>query len=408
MKYLHKNARVLIATFSPWKNGRRLPINGNLEPMRDFFTPKVEKTVIIDQVYPGSDFILPRIEIYEREEGSIQGTGIMVNWLKPLLLLFNHGGTHIVFKLRDFLSVIEWGLKSREAYDYYIGFEAVNALAGVLLRKLGKVKTVIYYVSDYSPQRYKSIWFNTLYLWLDRQAAFLSDFIWDVSPAMQPARVSAGLNPRKSAPVIVVPNALYPAQIKQLPEQSIEPYSLVFMGTLGEENGPGLVIEALPFILARFPSAHLHIVGGPQHEVERLTIAAKALGVAKAIVWHGFIADREKVSATIRRFAVGLAPYRAIEGSVRWYADATKIRAYLAAGLPVVTTQVPPLGREAAAAGSAILVKDNAPDIAQAVVRILSEKKRWQAMRKAAIRFARENTWEHVYSQALACMEMFL
>ena len=50
---INKRSHVLIATFSPWKNGVRLPINGNLEPMRDYFVPRVKKVVLIDQVYPG-------------------------------------------------------------------------------------------------------------------------------------------------------------------------------------------------------------------------------------------------------------------------------------------------------------------------------------------------------------------
>ena len=55
---------------------------------------------------------------------------------------------------------------------------------------------MVYYVSDYSPDRYRQKWFNDLYLWLDRQAAMHADIIWDVSPAMQPARVKAGLTRR--------------------------------------------------------------------------------------------------------------------------------------------------------------------------------------------------------------------
>jgi glycosyltransferase involved in cell wall biosynthesis len=405
MKPLAKTHSILIATFSPWHNGKRLPINGNVEPLVDFFTAKLRKTVLIDQVYPGSDFVMPNVEVYKLKKKTIKKLSWWVYLLFPFLKLTNTGATHITFKLRDFLSVIDVGLRTQKAYDFFIGLEAINALAGVILRKMNKVKTVIYYVSDYSPNRYKQGWFNALYLWLDRQAAMHADIIWDVSWAMQPARIKAGLDPKKSAPVLQVPNALYPKQISQATENEIIPYSLVFMGTLGRENGPDLAIESLPLVLKKFPKAQLHIVGGGEGNDERLAKLAKKLKVEKSVVFHGFIADREKVSSTIKGFSIALAPYLAIPGSARLYGDATKIRAYLAAGLPTITTHVPPLGKDAEKKGAAIIVKDNKKELADAIIKIFFDKKLYDSLRKNAYNFAKHNTWDNEFKKAFSKME---
>lgn len=400
---LTKRSHVLIATFSPWKNGARLPINGNLEPLRDYFVPKVERVMLIDQVYPGSDFVIPRIELYESGKlAKITSAHQLLYSIYPLLFLTNRPGTQFFFKIRDFLSVLIEGVRAPQPFDLCIGFEAINALAGILLRKLGRVRRVVYYVSDYSPNRYQNRWFNALYLWLDRQAAIASDIIWDVSPAIQPARIQLGLDPNKSAPVVRVPNALYPAQIRQLPVRKIEPYSLVFMGTLGEENGPGLAIEALSHIVKTFPCARLHIIGGPEHEIARLKKLVAGRSLVSRVFFYGFIANRVKAAAMLRRFSIALAPYRAIPGSVRWYGDATKIRAYLAAGLPTITTHVPPLGKEIASRGAGIVVADTPRAIAEAVCDLFDNRKRFLALRRRAIAFARDNTWERVYTHALA------
>lgn len=400
MQSLNKNSTVLIATFSPWRKGKRLPINGNVEPMIDFFTPRIKKTVMLDQVYPGSDFVMPRVEVYKGKKQTIKRVSWWMYVLYPFLKLTNTGATHISFKIRDYLSVLDTGMKTKEPYDYLIGFEAINALAGVLLRKLNKVRYVIYYVSDYSPNRYKQKWFNSLYLWLDRQAAMQSDIIWDVSWAMQPARIEAGLDASKSAPVLQVPNALYPKQISQAKEKEIEPNSLVFMGTLGKENGPDLAIESLPLVLKKIPKATLHIVGGGEGNEERLEALVKKLGVEKHVVFHGFISDREKVSAAIRKYAIALAPYIYIPGSARLYGDATKIRAYLAAGLPTITTQVPPLGKDAEKKGAAILVKDAKKQLADAIIKVFTDKKLYNSLRKNAFAFAKNNTWDNEYTLA--------
>lgn len=402
---LGKKTSVLIATFAPWHKGKRLPINGNVEPLLDFFVPKVKKIVLIDQVYPGSDFVMPRVEMYENKKKKVKRLSWWVYILYPFLQLTNTGATHISFKLRDFLSVLDIGSQTNKPYDYFIGLEAINALAGIMLRRFGKVKCVIYYVSDYSPNRYKQKWFNSLYLWLDRQAAMHSDVIWDVSWAIHPARIKAGLDSRKSAPVLQVPNALYPQQIFQANEKDIIPYSLVFMGTLGKENGPDLAIESLSLVLKKFPKTTLHIIGGGEGNDERLQRLVKKFNLEKAVTFHGFIADRKLISKTIKHFAVALAPYVAISGSARLYGDATKIRAYLAAGLPTITTHVPPLGRDAKKQGAAIIVQDNKKEIANAVIKIFSEKQLLQLLRKNAFAFAKNNTWEKEFSLAFKKME---
>ncbi len=401
---LSKSTKVLIATFAPWKQGKRLPINGNVEPMLEFFSPRTCKTVLIDQVYPGGSIVMPILEVYE--QGRYVGKRKSSWWLYllyPFLKSTNTDGTHVSFKLRDFFSVLDIGL--RERFDYFIGFEAINALGGILLKKLGRVKYVVYYVSDYSPNRYPQKWFNDLYLWLDRQAAMKADIIWDVSWAMQPARVKAGLNPKKSAPVIQVPNALYPKQIQQAAFKDVIPFSLVFMGTLGPENGPDLAIQTVPLLIKKFPKVTLHVIGGGDTNEARLKKLAKDLNLEKHIIFHGFIADREKVSATIRNFAIALAPYINISGSARLYGDATKIRAYLAAGLPTITTPVPPLGKDAAKKGAAIIVPDTPEDLAKAIDMIFSNKKLYNTMRDHAISFAQHNTWEYEYTKAFQFME---
>lgn len=404
MAALDKKKTVFIATFSPWKNGVRLPINGNLEPMLDFFVSKVKKVVLIDQVYPGSDFVMPRIEIYKNKKRAIYRSSWWMYTLYPFLKLTSKPGTHIPFKLRDFLSVFDWFLKDPTKYDYFIGFEAINAIAGIFSRDSGRVKTVIYYVSDYSPNRYKNRWFNAIYLWLDRYAAMHADYIWDVSHAMQPARIQAGLDPKKSAPVLHVPNALYPEQIAAEDETKLEPYSLVFMGTLGVENGPDLAIKALPLVLKKYPKTRLHIVGGGEDET-RLKKLAKKLKIDRSVIFHGFIADRIEVSKTIRKFMVALAPYAAIPGSARFYGDATKIRVYLAAGLPVITTSVPPLGKEVNDFGAGIIVHENQKDLAEATIKLFSNKNQYLTMRKKAIAFAKENTWDNEFKKAFAYMK---
>jgi len=178
----------------------------------------------------------------------------------------------------------------------------------------------------------------------------------------------------------------------------------VFAGTLGPENGPDLAIEALKLVAQKLPKTTLHIYGGGQADLERLEALTKKLKLEQKVIFHGFFTDQVKLSKEIRKYALGLAPYKAIPGSPRWWADATKTRLYLASGLPVITTQVPPLGQEIERDGAGIIALDNPKDQAGAILRLLKNKALYKRMRANAIKRAKNNTWENTYSLALKKM----
>ncbi len=396
----------MFVTFSRWENGKRLPTSGSLNPLRDFLLPKIKKLVLVDQPHPGSDRVMPKIEEYngDKENFKSHESSWYVRLLRSYLESSRSQKTQIRFKLRDFLSVIDWSLRDKTKFDYAVCLESINTLAAILLRKLGRVKKVIYYVSDYSPNRYPSKWFNFVYLALDRFCAEHADYIWDVSPAMQKARISAGLDPEKSAPVIDVPNGLLPAQIKAAPISSIDKHAIVYMGTLGAENGPDIPIKALSIILDKFKDTKLHIIGGTNEDFLWLKKIITKMKLGKSIIRHGFIEDELAMSRVISHCAVGLAPYRNIPGSIRQYADAGKIRAYCAAGIPVVTSRVPPLGHVVADKGAAIVVDDDPAAFAQAIINIFSNQKLYMTLRQNAIKFGQDNTWENSFRNAFASM----
>jgi len=403
---MKKFRAVLIATFSPWKNGVRLPTNGMVEPFVNYFSKRSEKFVLIDQPHPGSDILLPKIEIYRNgKQTEIVKNSLLVSWLKPVLSLTNIHKTQISFKLRDFLSVIDFVLNSKDKYYLFIGFESVNALAGVLLKKIGKIKKVVYYVSDFSPNRYKQNWFNKLYLWLDKLAATYADATWNVSKAMPLARRKLGYDLSKLSPQIFAPNALFKEEIKHLPFNKTKPYSIIYAGTLGPENGPDLAIEAMPKIIAKFPKTILTIAGGGGKEYEiYLKKLIQKLKLEKSVNFVGFVPTNKELYGLVRQHQLSIAPYKSIPNSVRWYADAVKIRMSLACGLPVVTTQVPPNGKLVEEAGAGVITKDNPKDLADAIIKILSDKNLYLKMRENAIASAKENTWENSYSNALKTM----
>ena len=406
IKALDKNSNVLVATFSPWKDGKRSPTNGMVAPFIDFFSNRVGYFALIDQPHPGSDRVIPFTEVYKN--GKFQGTkksSLIVSWLHPLLSFRNSSHTSMAFKLRDFLSVIDFAMSNGKKFDLLIGFESIDALAGIVLKKLGRVRTVVYYVSDFSPRRYQQKWFNNLYLFLDKMAATYADATWNVSPAMPEARKKLGYKTGKISPQLYAPNAFFRREIKFLDLAKVKPFSIIYAGTMGSENGPDLAIQCMPAILKKFPKATLTLAGGGiKKDVDNLQKLIKKLKLEHSINFRGFIPTNDEMLDIVRHHSISIAPYRAIPNSVRWYADAVKIRTSLACGVPVVATHVPPMGREAERLGAGVVVKDSVKQLADAIIKIFSDEKLNLQMRISAIKAAKNNTWDNSYTNALKSM----
>lgn len=391
--------KILFATFSVWLKGGRTPINGMIEPLTDFLMRQKADVDLIDGMHPGSSDVITRFEV---EETAMTAWVSMA--LSPFLRLQNTNATHLLFKIRDFLSVLELAVRRGKNYDLFIGLESVYTLAGIMLKRLGRVKTVVYYVSDYSPNRYSQGAVNAVYLWLDRYCCYHADFIWDVSKAFQPARIKAGLESSRCAPLIHVPNALFPQQICPLPPGKRIPFSLVFAGTLSLWNGPDAAVEAVALIRKKYPEVTLHIYGTNGKDQARVQALIQKLDLGSSVTFHGFIGDVIKLSTSINRYVIGLAPYRKLKGSHRAYGDATKLRLYMGAGLPIITTAVPPLGREIKDFGAGLVVGDDPHALAWGIEELFSNKKRYEDFFRKSILFAKNNTWHNVYSRAFRQM----
>jgi glycosyltransferase involved in cell wall biosynthesis len=406
---INKNSSIFIATFSQYEKGIRTPRNGMIDQLLYFFLPRVKNLLLLDQPHPVSDSIDPIVETYR--DGILRKTFSISSFFYYPVYLFckmpSKSRTRISYKLRDFFSVIFAAFKVGGEYDLFIGLEAINLLAGLLLKKIGKVKTVVYYVSDYSPTRFGKTLFNSVYLALDRFCVRHADFTWDVSPAMKKGRMEVGLPDQDMGRVLHVPNALFPSQIKSLPISKRIPNSLVYMGALYPEFGPDLAVEALKIIKQEIPDTKLHIIGGGDG-LERLKKLVKRLRLEKSVIFYGFVKENDEMAKIVRNSYLGLAPYREGDISSRWYGwygDAGKIRQYIASGLPVVTTWVPPLGRLIVIQGAGIIAKDTPRSFSKGIMKLLLDRDLYNKLANVAQKISKNNTWENTYLTALRDME---
>ena len=144
-----------------------------------------------------------------------------------------------------------------------------------------------------------------------------------------------------ASPTHIAPVGVWLDRIERTPEDAWRTRNVVFIGHLVPRQGVATLLEAI----ALLPDVNLTIAGrGP--EEDRLRTLTAELGIADRVRFVGFISDHREVERLAASAAVAAAPYATDMESFTKYADPSKLRTYTGAGLPIVTTEVPPNAHE--------------------------------------------------------------
>jgi len=281
--------------------------------------------------------------------------------------------------------------------EFYVGADGINTIAGLVLRRLGRAKTVVYYSIDYSPARFHNPLLNGAYHVLDKFCARRSDYVWNLSSRMANVRRKQGVEDKRN---LVVPVGTSPGRIRPTTER--EGNTIVFLSHLIPSKGIDIVLDAMPIVLADVPNAKLVIIGhGPYEDrIKKIIIERK---LESNIFLYGSM-NHEEILRILPSFALGLAPYSPSPDSITWYADPTKIKDYLSCGLAVVMTGVPEIASEVERREAGIIVSYSSNQLADAVVKLLSSSDLEHLQRNAHV-MAGEYDWSKLFSSAIKIAE---
>jgi glycosyltransferase involved in cell wall biosynthesis len=314
----------------------------------------------------------------------------------------------IRLKPRTFISIIDYMLdaistlifliKKREKFDLYIGADCLNAFIGILLRKMGLTNVVIYYSIDYVPNRFKNSLLNSIYHLLDILVAKKSDFTWNVSPRMGEIRAKKASNSLSRQIVVPVPINLEEMVSVISNEKNI--YSMIYAGSLREEAGLELAIEALPSLKTKFPNLKLTIIGeGPLLEYYRRLVKEKNLD--NEVTFLRYIESRSEFIRYVLVQGIGLVIYKPLKNNFYKYADVGKAKIYAACGLPIIITKGPYTADEVYKAGAGIVINYDVEEFKKAITILLSSKKVYETYSKNALRYAKMFSYDNVYEKPL-------
>jgi glycosyltransferase involved in cell wall biosynthesis len=168
--------------------------------------------------------------------------------------------------------------------------------------------------------------------------------------------------------------------------QSSHAPKLIIACRQDRKKGTGLVIESLPLILKSFPHASLDVVGDGM-SLPEFQAQAESLDVSDRVTFHGRV-DHEAVVSLLNQADLFCYPTTASEGFPKVVLEA------MACGLPVITTRVSVLPDLIGSGGGLLLDEATASDVAEAVVKALSDRDRYRIMSQRAIETAAQFSLE--------------
>jgi glycosyltransferase involved in cell wall biosynthesis len=201
----------------------------------------------------------------------------------------------------------------------------------------------------------------------------------------------------------VVPDGTTPPE-GPLPARDPEGREIVYAGQLYRWKGVDTLLEAL----ALLPEASLTIVGGRgdpgDPDLAACQERAAELGIAGRVTFAGFVPPAD-VRARIAGSAVAVVPLPD-NLMARYFTSPLKLFDYMAAGVPIVASDLPSLREVVSDGDDALLVPPDDPAaLAQTIRRLLVNPGLADRLRRTAFDRVAHYTWERRAGRILEALE---
>lgn len=363
-------------------------IYGPVQALRNYLQKRSEEFLFIAHPFSCSSLKRSKARLYE--DGC----------QKKVFIGPKNVGPEILHYLKDILFAFRSAWEVKRKVDLFIGVDNLNAFVGVWLRRLGKVKRVIYYVIDYTPQRFDNRFLNALYHWVDGFCIKHANYIWNLSERIAQTKGKQRVPKKRN---MVVPVGVELEKISRVSADQINRKRLVIMSHLTKAKGIQLVIDAMSEITRKIPEVELVVIGTGPYE-RKLKNMVKERGLQEKVKFLGAM-GHGKLFEFLPSCGIGLATYSPNPDNIAYYADPTKPKEYLACGLPLIITKVPWIAQEVEKKKMGIAINYNREELVNAIIKLLSDGEFYSECRKNAIEFASKLSWDKIYDEAFGKIE---
>lgn len=324
--------------------------------------------------------------------GRLQEERLFFNLPIPPRLVF------LLLPLRSALNFIQivwhvfWLKRKFGRIESYFTVNAFTAWVGMILRKIGIVEKVIFWVWDYYPPIHESkiIMFMRYIYWQFDKISTYADQVVFVNRRLMNLRKEIGILPEGAKYPIVPIGTEYLSQVRK---RKKEPVVFGFIGVLKKGQGLDIVFDNVAAIIGRFPGASYEIIGsGPDEDYFKERAKISSIPTR----FYGFI-EGESFNKVLAKCTIGIATYVPDESNVAHFGDPGKIKRYLSLGIPVIATDVFEFSKEIKKAGAGEIIDyKKSYQFVKAVKKITANYNRYQ---QNTVKLRKKFYYKKIYPQ---------
>jgi len=326
--------------------------------------------------------VLKHIEMTNVREGKFDKTKSLRSLSTPPFLAY-------IFQSFQLLYLV---LKHNQRYSVAIAEDSLLAFLCVLLKKIGKIQTVIFYSHGLDKKRFNNSLMNFLYQKLEHFSSTNSDYNWFLNRSFTEFRKKQGI---KENTLFWIPSSVEVKTVKR--KTDVFNHKLVFLGVVNKKNGAHIIPKIMQKIKKEISDVKLDVIGNGdlfdwlKKEIKRLNLQSniRLLGMLEFKDFAPLLTD----------YSVGIAPYEDVFDTLTATSDSLKMRIYLAAGLPVVITKGFIFSNEIEENDLGFAVDFKADAFADAIVKLLREKDFSLTVRKRALNYSKEFDIINIYNR---------
>lgn len=282
-------------------------------------------------------------------------------------------------------------------FNFFITLDPFSSWMGSLLRNLGLIRRNIFWVGDYFPLDYPE-WRIRILRWIywrfDKPSMQNADRLLFTNRKLLNFYKKIGILPGQKKYAVV------PIGTKPQPSLQKKPNCIIgFLGMIKESQGIELIFEILPKIFKEIKGARIEIIGsGPEEYIFR----QKAKKFGKRVTFYGFVESQDSIEQIVRKWTIGLAPYKPVKSNESYWGDPSKIKVYLSVGVPIITTDVSYMSDEIKNHNAGIIIDYyNQDDFLSAIKKIIKRKSYFQ---KRTFALAQKYSYSKLYKKIFTAL----